>query len=533
MLKTVVKRGKAIYRVTMRRLHARVWMRLGMCSPTLSYGWWGWSRGVTVVASSSAVLRSSSREALEAVTVCWSHEASGSVSVSPSREPSGTPLGSLSRVPSSTAPVSSPLEAFGAVQIPSSRESSGAKQVSTSLVLWSIPTVKRSISRAPGDESTIGNSRSTGRRRTWPRLLHLLWIGALITSPAFATPPKFAVVTRDHPVSLPRDMGAHPAFRTEWWYATGWLTTPDNQPLGFQITFFRSATGHDTDDPSAFAPSQLIIAHAALSDPAYGRLAHDQRIGRQGFGLAYAKDANTDVKLDSWKIIRATDGHYDVTADATGFSLHLTLTPTQAPLIQGDRGYSQKGPRPEQASYYYSEPQLLVTGSVVRPNATGTPSHGNAVVSGTAWLDHEWSSTLLAANAVGWDWLGANLADGSALMAFRIRSGDEHTMWAHAALRDRDGRITTFSANQVDFMPVRTWRSPRTNTSYPVSMTLRTGSLNWNLTPLMDDQELDSRQSTGAVYWEGAVRLNRGGAEVGRGYLELTGYADALRAGMD
>ncbi|MGF6572941.1 putative secreted hydrolase [Paraburkholderia sp. GAS333] len=364
-----------------------------------------------------------------------------------------------------------------------------------------------------------------------PHLQSLLWIGILLTTPTFATPPEFAVVTRDHAISFPRDSGAHSAFRTEWWYATGWLTTPDNQPLGFQITFFRSATDHDTADPSAFAPSQLIIAHAALSDPTYGRLAHDQRIGRQGFGLAYAKDANTDVKLDSWKIIRATDGHYDVTADASGFSLHLTLTPTQAPLIQGEHGYSQKGPRPEQASYYYSEPQLRVAGSVVRPNVAGLPSHGDTVVKGTAWLDHEWSSTLLDARAQGWDWLGANLADGSALMAFRIRARDGHAMWAHAVLRNRDGQVTTFAADQVGFMPVRTWRSPRTNTSYPVSMTLRTGSLAWHLTPLMDDQELDSRQSTGAVYWEGAVRLNRDDAQVGRGYLELTGYADALRLG--
>src|SRR5471032_2695147 len=133
----------------------------------------------------------------------------------------------------------------------------------------------------------------------------------------------FATVTPDHPLVFPQDTGAHPAFRTEWWYATGWLNQPDGKPLGFQITFFRSATGHDNDDPSAFAPSQLIIAHAALSDPALGHLAHDQRIAREGFGLAYAKPANTDVKLDTWKIVRVDNGRYNVTVDANGFSLHL------------------------------------------------------------------------------------------------------------------------------------------------------------------------------------------------------------------
>ncbi|APA88952.1 carotenoid 1,2-hydratase [Paraburkholderia sprentiae WSM5005] len=358
-------------------------------------------------------------------------------------------------------------------------------------------------------------------------------------SPAFAasdngaasTAATFAAVTPDHPISLPQDSGAHPDFRTEWWYATGWLTTPDNQPLGFQITFFRSATGHDAADPSGFAPSQLIIAHAALSDPAIGQLVHDQRIARQGFGLAYAKPGNTDVKLDAWKMIRAADGHYDVTADASGFSLHLQLMPTQSPLIQGERGYSRKGPRPEQASYYYSEPQLRVTGTVVRPVAGGNHTTRNTAVTGTAWLDHEWSSTLLDANAVGWDWLGANLTGGSALMAFKVRSRDGHAIWAHATLRKSDGQVTNFGPGEVAFTPRRMWRSPHTNTLYPVSMTVRTGTLTWQLDPLMDDQELDSRQSAGAVYWEGAVRVHQQDTDIGRAYLELTGYVDALRIG--
>ncbi|WP_085487497.1 lipocalin-like domain-containing protein [Paraburkholderia susongensis] len=379
----------------------------------------------------------------------------------------------------------------------------------------------------------------TDSRWRWSRLLLRsgLCLGVAAASSAFAgsgdlsasASATFAAVTPDHPISLPLDSGAHPAFRTEWWYATGWLNTPDNQPLGFQITFFRSATGHDPADPSAFAPSQLIIAHAALSDPALGHLVHDQRIARQGFGLAYAKPANTDVKLDAWKIIRAADGHYDVSADASGFSLHLVLTPTQTPLIQGERGYSRKGPRPEQASYYYSEPQLRVTGSVMRPAAGG--SVRDTIVTGTAWLDHEWSSTLLDADAIGWDWLGANLTDGSALMAFRVRRRDGRALWAHATLRRPDGQVTTFGPDQVDFTPVRTWRSPHTGASYPVAMVVRTGALTWQLNPLMDDQELDSRQSTGAVYWEGAERVSRAGVDAGRAYLELTGYAGALRIG--
>jgi predicted secreted hydrolase len=374
-------------------------------------------------------------------------------------------------------------------------------------------------------------------------LFCLFCLSVLMTrAPAIAAPPEFAQVTPGHPLTFPADMGAHPTFKTEWWYATGWLNTPDGQPLGFQITFFRMATRHDAANPSAFVPSQLIIAHAALSDPAFGRVVYDQKTARQGFDLVFAKQGDTNVKLDAWHMTRAADGHYMVSAQAGAFALNLSLTPTQPPLLQGEHGYSQKGPRPDDASYYYSEPQLRVSGSVTRParaaggpgGAPGSAAHGNphdagapggiTQVSGMAWLDHEWFSTLLSADVAGWDWLGANLADGSALMAFKVHGHNGGAVWAHAALRDASGRITRFGLGQVDFTPLRTWRSPHTETLYPIAETVKTGSTTWQLEPLLDDQEMDTRDSTGEAYWEGAVTVRRAGQSVGRGYLELTGY---------
>ncbi|MGH8809721.1 MAG: lipocalin-like domain-containing protein [Noviherbaspirillum sp.] len=303
---------------------------------------------------------------------------------------------------------------------------------------------------------------------------------------------------------------------------TGWLETPDKKPLGFQITFFRSATEHDPANPSRFAPKQLIIAHAALSDPAVGKLLHDQRSAREGFDLAYAKEGNTDVKLRNWRFIRDAGGVYQTNVAARDFSLNFSFTPSQAPMLQGENGFSRKGPKLEQASYYYSEPHLKVAGTVTRE---GKP----VTVTGTAWLDHEWSTSVLDPGAVGWDWAGINLDDGSALMAFRIRGKDGGTLWAHAALRDAGGRVTPFAPEQVQFIPQRIWRSPRTNANYPVAMRIVTGPFVWQLTPLQDDQELDSRQSTAAVYWEGAVTVTRDGQPAGRGYLELTGYAKPLK----
>jgi predicted secreted hydrolase len=329
-----------------------------------------------------------------------------------------------------------------------------------------------------------------------------------VVSSSMAAPPPMASVTPGKTLVFPADFGAHPTFRTEWWYATGWLEQPDGKPLGFQVTFFRSATAHDANNPSRFAPKQLVIAHAALSDPTLGKLLHGQKIAREGFGLAWARTGDTDVKLEQWRLQRgnandaAKRSVYDTTIRASDFALSLHMTASQAPLLQGDRGYSRKGEKSAQASYYYSEPQLVVTGSVTRAGVTQT-------VRGTAWLDHEWSTSVLDENATGWDWTGINLADGGALMAFQIRGKGGEKLWAHATMRDASGSLSQFGPNDVLFRPRRTWRSGRTGASYPVAMSLQTGDLHWQLDPLQDDQELDSRLSTGAVYWEGAITVRR------------------------
>lgn len=347
------------------------------------------------------------------------------------------------------------------------------------------------------------------------RYLVLLFL--LVGQLAFAAPPVFAPVTPGRALSFPRDYGAHPDFRTEWWYVTGWLQQADGKPLGFQVTFFRSRTEHDTANPSAFAPHQLVIGHAALSDPAVGRLLHDQRSAREGFGLAWAKTGDLDVKLDDWRMTRAPDGSYRVTVKSGEMSMDLTLAPTQPVLVQGEGGYSRKGPAAQHASYYYSHPQLRVSGTAGRPGAAGA-------VTGSAWLDHEWSSEALQPEASGWDWVAANLDDGSALMAFQVRAKGGGKLWAHATLRDRAGKVTRYAPDQVSFTPQQRWKSPRTNAEYPVATIVATGATRWQVTPLQPDQELDSRRSTGAVYWEGAVTVARDGVPAGRGYLELTGY---------
>jgi predicted secreted hydrolase len=349
-------------------------------------------------------------------------------------------------------------------------------------------------------------------------------LAALAAGLTFAAAPALPVYAPVRPgvgLQFPADHGAHPEFRTEWWYVTGWLRTADKRDLGFQVTFFRTRPNVDQNNPSAFAPKQILFAHAALSDPALGHLLHDQRIAREGFGLATASSADTDLSLQDWSLKRGADGRYRTHVAGREFALDLTLTPTQPPLLQGDAGYSRKGPNPSQASYYYSVPHLAVSGAITRKGR-------RVPVSGEAWLDREWSSTLLDPAAVGWDWVGLNLDDGGALAAFQVRDAAGHALWAGGSFRKRGGNPEPLGRDAVVFTTERTWRSPRTGVTYPVqrglTLKLASGARTWRLTPLFDDQELDSRLGGGPVYWEGAVSTAGG-----KGYLELTGYLSPLR----
>ncbi len=320
---------------------------------------------------------------------------------------------------------------------------------------------------------------------------------------------------------FPRDHGSHPAFRTEWWYITGWVTDNTGHEFGVQITFFRSRTGIGEASPSRFAPTQLLFAHAAIAEPAHGRLRHDQRAARMGLGLAEASETTTDVFVDHWSLKLEGDV-YTAKIDARDFGLDLAFAARRPPLLQGAAGVSRKGPRTDQASYYYSRPQLATTGTI-------SIGAGRSAVSGASWLDHEWSSEYLAPEARGWDWLGINFDDGGALMVFRIRARDGTVLWAGGTRLDANGKTRTFAPDEITFESVREWRSPRTSLAYPVAMRIRVGDAAMTIEPLLDDQELDARASVGTIYWEGAVRASVTGRAVGRGYLELTGYGAPLR----
>lgn len=365
----------------------------------------------------------------------------------------------------------------------------------------------------------------------WPWAVH-----------AQEAPPR--VVPRR--LQFARDHGAHPEFSLEWWYATGSLRVRhSDELLGFQLTFFRSRTGLAVDNLSRFAARQLLFAHMALTDVRQGRMRFAERMvrwtGDPQAPRAAARLDDTAVHIGDWRFERSGDpgpgSRYRARLGdpQAGFSYDLTLTTTQPVMPQGDAGVSHKGPDPDQTSYYYSQPQLEVAGTLVRGlDADGGPARRDDV-QGLAWLDHEWSEVPLHPDAVGWDWIGMNLTEGplrgGALMAFRHRRADGSTLWAAGSFRAAgDAAVQVFAPDQVRFTPGRHWMSPTTQTRYPVQWQVQTPAGRFEVEALLDAQEIDSRGSTGAIYWEGLSELrDAAGRKVGRGYLELTGYASKLR----
>lgn len=326
-------------------------------------------------------------------------------------------------------------------------------------------------------------------------------------------------------LQFPRDLGSHPAYAIEWWYLTGRLRAKE-RTFGFQLTFFRSRVAGTQQMTSNFAAKQLMFAHAAITDVQGKKLLHDQRIARTGFGVAQTAEGDTRIALRDWSLVRGPSG-YSAHMAGPDFGFTLQLQETQALLLQGEQGWSRKGPQAAQASYYYSLPQLKTSG-ILRLQGREFP------VQGTAWLDHEWSQSLLDPQAVGWDWIGMNLLDGSALTAFQLRDKAGAAVWDGGSFRPANQSATpqTFARGEVVFKPLRFWTSTLTQARYPVEWQVQTPGAVYTVKAVIDPQELDSRNSTGAVYWEGLSELfNPQGQLVGHGYLEMTGYAGALRLG--
>lgn len=336
---------------------------------------------------------------------------------------------------------------------------------------------------------------------------------------ALAGETVYPEVTPGRRLTFPPDHGAHPDFRTEWWYITGALDSP-SPDVGFQLTFFRIRPGIAEDLRSPIAARQILFAHAALVVPSVG-LRHEERIARANLGAEFSVD-DCDVSIGSWRLRRSENASGEcvvMTMESPSFGFDFRLTPSQPLLLQGEDGYSRKSRTRDLASYYVSWPQLQVDGQLFL-DGRRRPARGRG------WFDHEWSSRVLQKTSRGWDWIGINFNDGEAVMAFRIRDEQGQTVFAQAIQRDIHGLVRHFDTQQVVFTPLRVWSSAHSGAKYPVELEIRLGKRTWRTKPVHDDQELSTRQPRPMIYWEGLVHVEGDGS--GRAYLELTGYARKL-----
>jgi len=344
----------------------------------------------------------------------------------------------------------------------------------------------------------------------------------------------YLAVTGPCRLAFPADHGAHPGYRTEWWYYTGNLTTPDGRPFGFQVTVFRRQIGPTNDrrswpDPSsAWRTQQLYLGHIALSDIS-GRqhlFAEDMSRGALGLAGVIQTGVDTAVFLKSWKIDIGPRAQR-LQAATEAFAIDLDLVPLKSPVLHGDQGYSRKGDTAERASCYYSFTRLKTEGTIRLHDR-------ELAVSGLSWMDHEFSTAALQPGIVGWDWFSLQLDNGTELMLYRLRQEDGQPNPASSGtLVNADGTIRHLSADDGKLTVLEYWQSPRSGGRYPAAwqVTVPSAELSLSIVPNLADQEMRTPGSTAVTYWEGSVSITgemAGRPVKGKGYVELTGYAQAF-----
>jgi predicted secreted hydrolase len=329
--------------------------------------------------------------------------------------------------------------------------------------------------------------------------------------------------------SFPRDHGAHPEYRTEWWYFTGNLKDKDGKQYGYQLTFFRqglSLNASQSDNP--WSIRDVYLAHFAIVDGSSGKFWFYDRASRTGPGLAGAATGSMDVWTLNWSAKMVGNTIY-LKAHLGEMALDLELMPRKPKIFHGEKGLSKKGPNPGQSSYYYSFTDLASKGTI-QASLLRQPIE----VTGTSWFDQEFASNILSADQVGWDWFGIHLSDGRDLMLFQLRKKDGTIEQASSGtIIEKDGTSRYLRQSDITLKVLAQWKSPKSSGTYPAKwqVSIPSAQIDIILAPIVANQELVTEASTGVTYWEGAVTgtgTSRGGAVTVEGYAELTGYAGSL-----
>jgi predicted secreted hydrolase len=351
-------------------------------------------------------------------------------------------------------------------------------------------------------------------------------VAAQVVSPTLDA-SGFTRADGSHALAFPADFGPHPDFQTEWWYYTGNLDTPDGRHFGYQFTIFRRAIqppAQATPRASDWATDQVYMAHFALTDVSGKRFQSYERLERGAAGLAGATASPSfRAWLDDWSVQQTGERAYHLVAAQSGMAVDLALDDLKGPVLEGDRGYSRKGPEPGNASYYFSQTRLETKGTV-------TVNGQSFTTSGLSWMDHEFSTSSLTTGIAGWDWFALQLSDGSELMVYSLRKADGTVdPFSSGNWIAKDGTTHPLARGDFQIASQGTWRSSFSGASYPDKWQVSVPSLGIDLqvSPYLADQE--NHLST--VYWEGAVQLSgtrQGQPVIGSGYVELTGYAGSL-----
>ncbi len=347
-----------------------------------------------------------------------------------------------------------------------------------------------------------------------------------------SAPEGFAQVTEPRPFRFPDDDGPHPTHHLEWWYFTGNLESGERH-FGFELTFFRVGLvpvrddlAKDMREQSAWRTEQLYLAHFALTDTESGEFYYAERLTRGALGLAGVESGPLRVWNETWQVEAQGDDlsipfPMQLSASDSEFGVQLTLDALKPRVYPGKAGFSVKGPEPGNASYYLTFPRLSARGEIwVGPDRW--------TVEGLAWMDHEWSTSVLGHQLSGWDWFSLQFDDGTELMLYELRRRDgTRGQYSQGLWIDDRGRTQTLSQESFEIEILDRWRSPHTGARYPSRWALRVPELDLELTatPVIADQELNLR----TVYWEGAIRVEgtRASRRIqGRGYVELVGYTD-------
>lgn len=353
----------------------------------------------------------------------------------------------------------------------------------------------------------------------------IFFLPLAVVQPSVAA--DYAPVVPGRAWEFPRDHGAHPEFKTEWWYFTGHLRSKDGRRFGFQWTVFRSALrppgGPLPAGSSAWRAEQVFLGHLALSNLDKKSFIFEENAARSALGLAGAEPGRFKVWLPGFSAEDGEEG-WQIRAEGRDLEILLRLTPSAEVLLHGDRGYSPKSQEVGRASYYYSLTKLSTSGLLRLQDQA-------LEVNGEAWMDHEFGSGQLAETQGGWDWMGLPLGGKSALMVYRLRDRvDSARDYLSGTYVDAEGRAHRLAAGDIQLKPLEYWTSPRSGGKYPIvwQVALPAHRLELRVTAAFPDQELDTRKSTQVVYWEGsvAVRGKAGDQAIdSRGYLEMTGYA--------